>query len=60
MTKVVTTIEIKSGYGLDRETELKMLRVARQLGRECWFRVRTTFLGAHAVPPNSTGVRTSI
>ncbi|MFN3837747.1 MAG: imidazolonepropionase [Brevundimonas sp.] len=47
----VTTVEIKSGYGLDRETELKMLRVARRMGRECGVRVRTTYLGLHAVPP---------
>ena len=46
----VTTIEIKSGYGLDTETELKMLRAARRLGRELPVDVRTTFLGAHAVP----------
>lgn len=46
----VTTIEIKSGYGLDVETELKMLRAARQLGRLYPIRVQTTFLGAHAVP----------
>ncbi|PZO05108.1 MAG: imidazolonepropionase [Alphaproteobacteria bacterium] len=47
----VTTIEIKSGYGLDRETELKMLRVARRIGREAGVRVRTSYLGLHAVPP---------
>jgi imidazolonepropionase len=47
----VTTVEIKSGYGLDRETELKLLRVARRLGREAGVRVRTTYLGLHAVPP---------
>lgn len=47
----VTEIEIKSGYGLNRETELKQLRVARRLGRELPLRVRTTFLGAHALPP---------
>lgn len=47
----VTTVEIKSGYGLDVETEVRMLRVARRLGRELPVRVRTTFLGAHAVPP---------
>ena len=41
-------IEIKSGYGLDRDTELKMLRVARRLGEA--IAVKTTFLGAHAVP----------
>ena len=47
----VTTIEIKSGYGLDFETERKMLRVARKLETERPIRVKTTFLGAHAVPP---------
>ena len=47
----VTTVEIKSGYGLDRETELKMLRVARRIGREGGVRVRTTYLGLHALPP---------
>lgn len=46
----VATIEVKSGYGLDRETELRMLRVAREIGRVRPVRVRTTFLGAHAVP----------
>ena len=46
----VTTIEIKSGYGLDIETELRMLRAARRIGRERPIRVRTSFLGAHAVP----------
>lgn len=46
-----TTVEIKSGYGLDRETELKMLRVARRIGREAGVRVRTSYLGLHAVPP---------
>lgn len=47
----VTTVEIKSGYGLDREGELKMLRVARRIGREAGVRVRTSYLGLHAVPP---------
>lgn len=47
----VTTVEIKSGYGLDRETEPKMLRVARRIGREAGVRVRTSYLGLHAVPP---------
>lgn len=46
----VATLEIKSGYGLDRKTELRELRVARQVGRKRAVRVRTTFLGAHAVP----------
>jgi imidazolonepropionase len=46
----VTTVEIKSGYGLETEAELKMLRAARRLGRELPVDVVTTFLGAHAVP----------
>ncbi|HET6905410.1 MAG TPA: imidazolonepropionase [Rhodanobacteraceae bacterium] len=46
-----TTIEIKSGYGLDLETELKMLRVARRIGAELGITVRTTLLGLHALPP---------
>lgn len=47
----VATIEIKSGYGLDIDTELRMLRAARRIGRERKIRVLTTFLGAHALPP---------
>lgn len=47
----VTTIEVKSGYGLDGETELKMLRAARRLSAELPIDVRTTFLGLHALPP---------
>ncbi len=47
----VTTVEIKSGYGLDRASELKMLRVARRIGAETTVRVRTSYLGLHAVPP---------
>jgi imidazolonepropionase len=47
----VTTIEIKSGYGLRTDAELKSLRVARRLGATAPVTVRTTFLGAHAVPP---------
>ena len=43
-------VEIKSGYGLTIEDELKMLRVARRIGRESPLAVKTTFLGAHAVP----------
>jgi imidazolonepropionase len=50
----VATIEVKSGYGLDRETELRMLRVAREIGRARAVRVRTSFLGAHAVPEGAT------
>ncbi len=51
----VTTIEIKSGYGLDLDSELKMLRVARRIGEVLGIGVRTTFLGAHAVPPEFRG-----
>ena len=51
----VTTVEIKSGYGLDFEGERRMLRVARRIGRELGIEVRTTFLGAHALPPEFTG-----
>ena len=47
----VTTIEIKSGYGLDLETELKMLRVARRIGAELGIGISTTLLGLHALPP---------
>ena len=47
----VSTIEIKSGYGLDIETELTMLRTARRIAAERPVRVRTSFLGAHAIPP---------
>jgi imidazolonepropionase len=46
-----TTLEIKSGYGLDLDTELRMLRVARSLAGRCGVRVRTTYLGLHAVDP---------
>ncbi len=47
----LTTIEVKSGYGLNLEAELKQLRVARELGRQRNVSVTTTFLGAHALPP---------
>ncbi len=47
-------VEIKSGYGLTVKDELKMLRVARRIGRETPLTVRTTFLGAHAVPKDQT------
>jgi imidazolonepropionase len=50
-----TTLEIKSGYGLDFENERKMLRVARRIGQELGITVRTTFLGAHALPPEFAG-----
>lgn len=46
----VSVIEVKSGYGLDRDTELKMLRVARKIAEQRAVRVVTSFLGAHAVP----------
>lgn len=49
------TLEIKSGYGLDLETELKMLRTARELGRLSGLSIVTTFLGAHAVPAEFKG-----
>ncbi len=51
----VTTVEIKSGYGLTAEHEGKQLRVARFLERECSVSVSKTFLGAHAVPPEYAG-----
>jgi imidazolonepropionase len=47
----VTALEVKSGYGLDLETERRMLRVARRLGKALGITVRTTFLGLHALPP---------
>ncbi|MEY3082824.1 MAG: hypothetical protein RJA94_2809 [Pseudomonadota bacterium] len=47
----VTTIEVKSGYGLDRDTEMKMLKVARELSQWRPVDVVTTYLGAHALPP---------
>jgi len=55
LSEGVATIEIKSGYGLDIETEIKMLRVARQLGKERSVRVKTSFLGAHSIPPEFSG-----
>jgi imidazolonepropionase len=51
----VTTVEIKSGYGLDIDTEARQLRVARRLGAEGVVDVKTTFLGAHALPPEYAG-----
>ena len=51
----VTCIEIKSGYGLDVETEIKILRVAQRLGQSLPVTVCPTLLGAHAVPPEFTG-----
>jgi imidazolonepropionase len=51
----VTTVEIKSGYGLDLENEKKSLRAARRMGEERAVTVRATFLGAHALPPEAKG-----
>ena len=51
----VTTIEIKSGYGLDSKTEIRMLRAARRLAQEREVDVVTSFLGAHALPPEANG-----
>lgn len=53
----VTTVEVKSGYGLDVETELRMLRVARALEDLAGVTVVTTLLGAHALPPEFEGDR---
>lgn len=53
MREGVTTVEIKSGYGLTLDDELKLLRVARRLGDELPVRVKTTFLGAHTIPPDT-------
>ncbi|MBR5249332.1 MAG: imidazolonepropionase [Bacteroidales bacterium] len=52
-------VEIKSGYGLSLEDELKMLRVARRIGEETPLTVKTTFLGAHAVPMRYKGNQTA-
>ncbi|MDF3155830.1 imidazolonepropionase [Mesorhizobium sp. XAP10] len=51
----VTTVEVKSGYGLDLENEKKSLRAARRLGNQRPVTIRTTFLGAHALPPEAKG-----
>jgi imidazolonepropionase len=51
----VTTLEIKSGYGLDLESERRMLTVARRIGDALGITVRTTYLGAHALPPEFAG-----
>ncbi len=55
MAEGVTTIEIKSGYGLNETDEARCLAVARRLGRELPLAVRTTSLGAHALPPEFSG-----
>ncbi len=51
----VATLEIKSGYGLELESELRMLRVARRLGAALGITLKTTFLAAHALPPEYAG-----
>jgi imidazolonepropionase len=51
----VTTVEIKSGYGLDKDTEIRCLKAARQLGHERDVSIVTSFLGAHALPPEAGG-----
>jgi imidazolonepropionase len=55
MAEGVTTLEVKSGYGLSERDEARCLRVARRLGRELPLTVRCTFLGAHALPPEFAG-----
>lgn len=55
MEEGVTTVEIKSGYGLDLDTEIRMLLVAKRMGKTLPVRVIPTFLGAHAVPPEFEG-----
>jgi imidazolonepropionase len=57
MAEGVTTLEAKSGYGLDLANEMKLLRVARSLGEARAVRLVTTFLGAHALPPEAGGDR---
>lgn len=51
----MTTLEIKSGYGLDTETEIRQLSAARALGSNRPITIRTSFLGAHALPPEADG-----
>ena len=55
LSEGVTTVEIKSGYGLDAESEMKMLRVAKIIGEGCKLRVQKTFLAAHALPLEYSG-----
>ncbi len=57
MDEGVTTVEIKSGYGLDLDTERKMLHAAKRLGEQTGVRVQTTFLGLHALTPDQAKVR---
>ena len=55
MAEGVTTLEVKSGYGLDLQTELRMLEAGRALGAQRSLSISTTYLGAHAVPPEHAG-----
>jgi imidazolonepropionase len=55
LSEGVTTLEIKSGYGLDTDNEMKMLRVAKKIGQDFQLRVQKTFLAAHALPPEYSG-----
>lgn len=55
MTEGVTTVEIKSGYGLEVESEFKMLRAAKRVAEKCGVHAETTLLGAHALPPQFKG-----
>jgi imidazolonepropionase len=55
MSEGVTTVEIKSGYGLDVENELRCLRIARSLAADHSVSIATTLLGAHAIPPEFKG-----
>ena len=55
MAEGVTTVEVKSGYGLDLESEAKSLKAARALADQRPVTIRTTFLGAHALPPEANG-----
>lgn len=55
----LTTIEVKSGYGLDRDTEFRMLSAAKELGRRHGIRVCTTYLGLHALPTEYANNRTA-
>ena len=58
MSEGVTTIEVKSGYGLNFDTERRVLEVARELGRRLPLSVRTTYLGLHALPLEYREMRT--
>ena len=55
MAEGVTTLEVKSGYGLERASEMRSLKAARRLGEVRPLSVTTTFLGAHALPPEAAG-----